>query len=157
STSAPVIVRVGLTSDPDIAQSLGAGVPQDLAAEGYVLAASGTSVILAGKDGDGTYYAAQTLRQLVVANASIAGARITDWPNMPLRGTIEGFYGSPWTPAERLDQMAFYGDNKMNTYIYAPKDDPYHRDQWRVPYPPDKYAELAQLVQTAAANHVKFT
>ena len=26
----------------------------------------------------------------------------------------------------RLSQLRFYGQNKMNTYIYGPKDDPYH-------------------------------
>ncbi|HBI7032028.1 TPA: beta-N-acetylglucosaminidase domain-containing protein [Clostridium perfringens] len=25
--------------------------------------------------------------------------------------------------------MKFYGKNKLNTYIYAPKDDPYHREK----------------------------
>jgi beta-N-acetylglucosaminidase len=29
--------------------------------------------------------------------------------------------------------MRFYGAVKTNTYIYAPKDDPYHRDEWRIP------------------------
>ena len=61
---------------------------------------------------------------------------------MPHRGTIEGFYGSPWTAEERLDQLAFYGRYKLNTYVYAPKDDPYHRDRWREPYPPDALAQL---------------
>ncbi|MFJ8660250.1 beta-N-acetylglucosaminidase domain-containing protein [Streptomyces sp. NPDC093795] len=81
----------------------------------------------------------------------------SDEPSMPLRGTIEGFYGRPWTPAERLDQMDFYGDVKANTYVYAPKDDPYHRDKWREPYPSDKLAELGTLVERANANHVRFT
>lgn len=76
---------------------------------------------------------------------------------MPLRGTIEGFYGAPWTPAERLDQLEFYGQVKANTYIYAPKDDPYHRGQWRDPYPADKLAELDTLVKRAGANKVHFT
>jgi hyaluronoglucosaminidase len=76
---------------------------------------------------------------------------------MPLRGVIEGFYGSPWTQAERMDQLAFYGDVKMNTYIYAPKDDPYHRSQWRDPYPADRLTQLGQLVQQATEHHVRFT
>jgi hyaluronoglucosaminidase len=53
--------------------------------------------------------------------------------------------------------MDFYGDAKANTYIYAPKDDPYHRDKWRDPYPADKLAELGELVARAGANHVRFT
>jgi hyaluronoglucosaminidase len=73
------------------------------------------------------------------------------------RGAIEGFYGSPWTQEERLDQLDFYGRFKLNTYIYAPKDDPYHRDRWREPYPPDRVADLRGLIDRAGANHVRFT
>ena len=76
---------------------------------------------------------------------------------MPTRGTVEGFYGPPWTHQDRMDQLAFYGDVKMNTYIYAPKDDPYHRERWRDPYPPDKLAQVQELIRQAAAHHVKFT
>lgn len=83
--------------------------------------------------------------------------RVSDYPSMPLRGVIEGFYGSPWTRAERLDQLAFYGDVKANTYIYAPKDDPYHRDRWREPYPSATLAQLGELVDAATAHHVRFT
>ncbi|MFD0431057.1 beta-N-acetylglucosaminidase domain-containing protein [Streptomyces zhihengii] len=53
--------------------------------------------------------------------------------------------------------MDFYGDVKANTYIYAPKDDPYHRGKWREPYPADKLAELGELVRRATDNHVRFT
>ncbi len=103
----------------------------------------------------------QTLRQLFVHSGNdswrVAGVQVSDYPSMPLRGTVEGFYGQPWTHAERLDQMDFYGDVKANTYVYAPKDDPYHRDKWRDPYPADKLAELGELVDRATANHVRFT
>lgn len=118
------------------------------------------TVTLAGHDAAGQYYAVQTLEQLLTdarGGTTVAGATVVDYPAMPLRGTIEGFYGEPWTHAERLDQLAFYGDVKANTYVYAPKDDPYHREKWREDYPADKLAELAELVGTATANHVRFT
>ena len=35
-----------------------------------------------------------------------------------------------WVVPDRLDQLAMYGQLKMNTYIYTPKDDPYLRDQY---------------------------
>ncbi|HYZ98211.1 MAG TPA: beta-N-acetylglucosaminidase domain-containing protein, partial [Acidimicrobiales bacterium] len=138
-------------------------VPDDLPAEGYALAAFGredgtAEIVLAGVDTAGTFYAAQTLRQLVdPAAGTIAGVGVVDHPAMRHRGAIEGFYGSPWTHDERLDQLAFYGRYKLNTYIYAPKDDPYHRDRWRDPYPADLRAELGELVDAATANHVRFT
>jgi hyaluronoglucosaminidase len=160
-------VRIGATGDPAVAEALtaaGLEVPADLPAEGYALAVSPggdgapPTIVLAADDGAGTFYAAQTLRQLVRPGAgTIAAAGVVDRPAMPLRGTIEGFYGSPWTHDERLDQLAFYGRYKLNTYVYAPKDDPYHRDRWREPYPADRLGELQQLIDTATANHVRFT
>ena len=136
-------------------------MPADPPAEAYALAAYGTTdgsatVVLAGADAAGTFYAAQTLRQLT-GDGAVAGVGVVDQPAMRHRGSIEGFYGSPWTTEERLDQLAFYGRFKLNTYIYAPKDDPYHRDQWRDPYPPDRLEALRALVDAAAANHVRFT
>ncbi|MER7741582.1 beta-N-acetylglucosaminidase domain-containing protein [Streptomyces sp. NPDC096538] len=156
-------VRLGPAGRADIADGLGdTAVPDH--AEGYALrvarAGRGPQVVLGGTDGAGQFYAVQTLRQLFVRSGDgwkVAGAQVGDHPSMPLRGTIEGFYGQPWTHAERLDQMDFYGDVKANTYIYAPKDDPYHRDKWREPYPAEKLAELGELVDRATANHVRFT
>src|SRR5699024_11874676 len=46
-----------------------------------------------------------------------------DEPLMEIRGAIEGFYGIPWSHRSRLDHFAFYGEHKLNTYIYTPKDD----------------------------------
>jgi hyaluronoglucosaminidase len=144
----------------DALRTAGGDMPADLPAEGYALASkvagAGGVVAIGGADPDGIYYAAQTLRQLVTGRA-LAAVSVTDFPLMRLRGSIEGFYGQPWSHEERLDQLAFYGDVKANTYVYAPKDDPYHRDQWREPYPADLEAQLGELVQQAVDHHVRFT
>ncbi len=82
---------------------------------------------------------------------------IIDWPDLPFRGTVEGYYGAPWSFEARKAQFDFYGRNKMNTYIYAPKDDPYHHGLGCYqPYPADKAEEIRQLVQHARRNHVRF-
>lgn len=142
------------------------GVPghSGLAAEGYVLAIGQASrrkhVVLDGVDNAGTFYATQTLRQLVQSGSGaqrLPGVVIRDWPAMRYRGSVEGFYGTPWTHVERLDHFDYLGTHKMNTYIYAPKDDPYHRDRWREPYPADRLAKLAALAERARSNHVEFT
>ncbi len=73
-----------------------------------------------------------------------------------IRGVVEGFYGKPWSEAERLDQFSFYREQGLNTYIYAPKDDPYHREQWRQPYPAEKIKNLQHLIAGAEANNVDF-
>ncbi|BEU87151.1 hypothetical protein TAMA11512_06150 [Selenomonas sp. TAMA-11512] len=71
-------------------------------------------------------------------------------------GIIEGFYGDPWTHETRLDVLDFLKEVGMDAYIYAPKDDPYHREAWREPYPEEKFAELRELVGRAEKNKVKF-
>ena len=153
-------IYVGGAAAGQAVAALGVQNADGLAAEGYVLAtgsvAGHPSVVLDGHDATGTFYAAQTLRQLVRAH-SVPGVEVRDWPTFPLRGVIEGFYGTPWSHAARLDQLDFYGAHKMNTYVYSPKNDPFLRDQWRDPYPPDQLAQLKELVDRAIANHVKFT
>ena len=45
----------------------------------------------------------------------------------------------------------------MNTYIYGPKDDPYHSaPNWRLPYPEKEAAQLQELVKVANENEVDF-
>ena len=74
-----------------------------------------------------------------------------------LRGIVEGFYGDPWNFDIRADLLKFCGEYNLNSYIYAPKDDPYHRGKWREPYPDDKIIELKNLVDIAVENNVHFT
>jgi hyaluronoglucosaminidase len=72
------------------------------------------------------------------------------------RGVIEGFYGPPWSHAERLNLIAFCGEHGFNTWVHAPKDDPYHRTQWRDPYPDDELTQLAELASAARLLGVDF-
>lgn len=144
-----------------ILQRLNVKGPEDLPAEGYVLAsgrAGDRSVVaLAGADPTGTFYAAHSFRQLLEGTDRLPSVAIRDWPRLPVRGAIEGFYGSPWSDADRADQLAFYGAHKLNTYQYSPKDDPYLRERWRELYPSDELAAIAALVTQAKSSHVTFT
>lgn len=72
------------------------------------------------------------------------------------KGIVEGFYGRPWAHEERLDMMAFMSEIGMNAYMYAPKDDPYHRENWRKPYPARKLDSLRELASHAASHGVSF-
>lgn len=81
---------------------------------------------------------------------------VVDYPLFAVRGYIEGFYGKPWSNENRrmmLDLMSFYG---MNTYYYAPKDDPYHRDKWSELYPEDELSALADLATLCREKFVDF-
>lgn len=129
--------------------------------EGYSLVIDGTDlaqVALVGCDGEGLHYAVVTLHQILnqVEGMNVKTCMIEDYPNILYRGFIEGFYGFPWTHEDRMDLMAFGGEYKMNTYIYAPKDDPYHRKHWRDLYPVAEAAQIAELAATGHKHNLSF-
>jgi hyaluronoglucosaminidase len=72
------------------------------------------------------------------------------------RGIVEGFFGPPWSMTHRRALFEFGAARGMNTYLYAPKDDPYHHARWRDPYPPARWQELVRLVAQARANAIDF-
>ena len=135
------------------------GAAPDTHAEGYTIATlangGGGVVTLAGHDADGLFHAVQTFRQLV-RRPTLPALVIQDHPAMPIRGTIEGFYGKPWTMEDRTRHLDFLATVKANTYVYSPKDDPYARDRWRDAYPAATLSALGTLVATARRNHVDF-
>ena len=124
-------------------------------AEGYYLKVGADQVVVAGRDNSGTSYAVQSLLQ-IMSKPEVMACEISDYPSVTDRGVIEGFYGNPWSHKDRLRQFDFYGQYKMNTYVFGPKDDPYHRARWREPYPADEAAKLKELVDAAHKNKVKF-
>lgn len=152
-------LTMGLKNDPRLAD-FAQNIPDREGA--YKLTVSPEKITLVGHDNTGLFYAVQTLVQL--AKISEKGtiefpiATITDWPDMRFRGTVEGFYGRPWSFEDRVSQFKFYGKYKLNTYIYGPKDDPYHgfSNKWREPYPTAQAEKLKELVKVAKENKVNF-
>ncbi len=124
-------------------------------AEGYYLKVSAEEIVVVGRDNSGTFYGVQTLMQILDQQRVVA-CEVKDYPSVTDRGVIEGFYGNPWSHQDRLRQFDFYGKYKMNTYVFGPKDDPYHRARWREPYPEKEAAQLKELVDAAHRNRVKF-
>ena len=147
---------------------------------GYALRITPGKLEVCANDNDGIYYAKQTLSQLLQgAGSGLLNAQcdpcedvspgqlakrgelplgsIVDWPDIAYRGVVEGYYGTPWSHEGRKSIFRFMGRNKMNTYIYAPKDDPYHHGAGCYKqYPEEKAAEIRDLVQHARRNHVRF-
>lgn len=72
------------------------------------------------------------------------------------RGVVEGFFGPLWRMEHRRQIFRFGAARGMNTYLYAPKDDPYHRKLWRKPYPPAEWRDLLSLIRLARANRIDF-
>ena len=147
----------------ECAEDLG-GNSQVLSEEqGYILSASDDvnekgEIKIIGADSDGAYYGVVTLSQMLEqkTDGKIAETVISDYPSVKLRGFVEGFYGYPWSFEDRLSLMSESSEFKMNTYIYAPKDDPYHKDQWRELYPDDKAEELRQLAAEGKKDNMSF-
>ncbi|MBS9767590.1 MAG: beta-N-acetylglucosaminidase domain-containing protein [Flavobacteriaceae bacterium] len=122
---------------------------------GYYLKIEKNRVIIVGNDEKGTFYGVQTFLQLM-KSPKVMQVEIKDYPDMPNRGAIEGFYGNPWSHQDRLRLFEFMGKNKMDIYVYSPKDDPYHKDRWAEPYPTEKGEQIKELVENARKNKVKF-
>lgn len=128
----------------------------------YVLTIDKSGVKIIGRDARGVFYGVQTLRQLI-ENPGMENGKllpeltINDYPTLPRRGVVEGFYGNPWSHQVRLSLIDFYGRHKMNTYFYAPKDDPYHSSpNWRLPYPEKEAQNIRELAEASRRNHVDF-
>ncbi len=124
-------------------------------AEGYYLKVTDKEIVIAAADERGAFYGVQSLLAMM-KYGKLQTCEITDFPDVAFRGVVEGFYGTPWSQEDRLSQFDFYAKNKMNVYIYGPKDDPYHRDKWRQPYPAEEAARLKVLLDAAHKNGVNF-
>lgn len=127
----------------------------------YFLEAGPKEITIIGYDGTGAFYGIQTLKQILESPAARSGSLpyivIRDYPDMRSRGIVEGFYGTPWSHQTRLSMIDFCGKYKLNTYIYGPKDDPYHScPGWRQPYPEKEAENLVQLIEACRRNRVDF-
>ena len=145
-------LRLGLKTDPRLS-SYRTKVPTQN--ESYYLEVNSRGITLVGADSVGLYYGLQSLRQLLASN-QVPYCKITDYPSVGLRGVVEGFYGNPYSHSDRIEQFKFYGRTKLNTYIYGPKDDPYHRDKWRELYPEQERKRISELVTQAHQRGVRF-
>lgn len=73
----------------------------------------------------------------------------------PWLGAIEGYYGRPRRHAERLALVRWLGAHGYRRFVHAPKDDPYHRERWREPYPADEEARWRGLAAAGAGSGVE--
>ncbi len=73
-----------------------------------------------------------------------------------LAGVIEGFYGRPWSQAERFELFGWMADWGLNTYLYAPKDDLKHRAVWRELYTETEAAALRELIANCKSRNLRF-
>lgn len=115
---------------------------------GYELVVSEEGVSIKAKDSENIMYGLYTLEEILSLDENfIPQLKIKDYPSFTYRGIIEGFYGVPWSFSARKRLMEFGAKLKNNVFIYAPKDDPYHREKWEELYPEEKLDEIKSLAQ----------
>jgi hypothetical protein len=63
----------------------------------------------------------------------------------PPLALIEGFFGRPWSWADRAEAVRFLAPHGYGAYLYAPKADPWLRRRWQEPYPDEEISALADF------------
>jgi hyaluronoglucosaminidase len=71
------------------------------------------------------------------------------------RGVLEAFYGRPWSWAERHAMLDFMEEVGLDAYLYAPKNDPIHRNRWQEPYTSVEWAAFQRFAMHARAVGVE--
>lgn len=74
----------------------------------------------------------------------------------PELGLIEGFFGRPWSWAQRSAAVRFLVPHGYRFYLYAPKADARLRRRWQEPYPEAELAELAAFREVCRDAGVRF-
>jgi hypothetical protein len=70
-------------------------------------------------------------------------------------GVLEGFYGAPFSAADRHQLVRWLGAEGARDFVYAPKGDPLLRDAWRTPFP--DLTMLTELLETCRAASVRLS
>ena len=73
-----------------------------------------------------------------------------------LRGVVEGFYGKPYSAHQRGILIRYLSLLDEAAFVYAPKNDPFHRPRWREDYPAGQWSQLTDNINDAAESGVKF-
>ncbi len=123
----------------------------------YVIAEDGEIIVL-GLDADAAFYGVTTLKHIFaqMEDSTIRNFTIKDYADTNIRGFIEGYYGIPWSNEDRMSLMEFGGEFKMTSYVFAPKDDPYHTTKWRELYPEEEIQAIAEMAELGNSVKCRF-
>lgn len=125
---------------------------------GHFVASNNGEIVVLGRDTDAAFYGITSLKHIFnqMDGSTIRNFTIKDYADTNIRGFIEGYYGIPWSNEDRMSLMKFGGDFKMTSYIFAPKDDPYHKEKWREEYPAKELAEITEMVKVGNDAKCRF-
>ncbi len=127
--------------------------------DSYVLDNQNGVITVVGKDTDAAFYGLTTLYHVFTQMDSytIQEFHVEDWADVASRGFIEGYYGNPWSTEDRANLMTWGGYYKLNSYFYAPKDDPKHNAKWRELYTQEELeTKIQPLAEAGNASKCKF-
>ena len=124
----------------------------------YFLASNNDEIVILGLDTDAAFYGITSLKHIFnqMDGSTIRNFEMNDYADVNIRGFIEGYYGIPWSNEDRMALMEFGGDFKMTSYIFAPKDDPYHKGKWRELYPEDEINAIKEMVKVGNESKCRF-
>lgn len=126
--------------------------------DGYKLMITESKIQLLGDNTDAVFYGLATLRQILNQSKGLRVQQlaIRDYADVKNRGFIEGYYGNPWSDEDRINLMRFGSNFKLTQYIFAPKNDPYHNERWREPYPQKRLNAIQRLAQVGNETKTRF-
>ena len=127
--------------------------------DAYVLDSNENVITIVGADTDASFYGLTTLYHILkqMDSNTIRNFHIEDWADVASRGFIEGYYGNPWSTEDRMNLMEWGGYYKLNSYFYAPKNDPKHNASWRELYTEDELNTLIKpLADAGNASKCRF-
>lgn len=127
--------------------------------DAYFLKSDNGTISVLGADTDASFYGLTTLYQVFgqLDSLTIRDFTVTDHADVVSRGFIEGYYGNPWSTQDRIDLMTWGGYYKLNSYFYAPKDDPKHNAQWRTLYTDEEIeTKIKPLAEAGNASKTRF-
>ena len=123
------------------------------------VAVNNGEIVVLGKDTDSAFYGLTTIYQIFgqLEGKEIRNLTINDYADVASRGFIEGYYGNPWSTEDRINLMTWGGYYKLNSYFYAPKDDPKHNAKWRELYTEEEIETLIKpLADAGNASKCRF-
>ena len=127
--------------------------------DSYVLESDDGVITVLGADTDASFYGLTTLYHIFkqMDSYTIRNFHIEDWADVASRGFIEGYYGNPWSTEDRMNLMTWGGYYKLNSYFYAPKNDPKHNSSWRELYTDEEIETLIKpLADAGNASKCRF-
>ena len=127
--------------------------------DSYILSSQNGTIAILGKNADSGFYGATTLYHVMnqLEDNNIRNFLVKDYADVVSRGFIEGYYGNPWSTEDRINLMKWGGYYKLNSYFYAPKDDPKHNAQWRELYTPEEIEnKIKPLAEAGNSSKCRF-